>query len=353
MLKRDNHFVPDSYLKSWNNEKNEVATYRLLVSHKNEDIWKNKSPKSIGFRRDFYTLQAEKGESDEIESWFETMFETPSAKARQRAINDEPLSTEDWVQIVRFLAAQDLRTPARMFNCFSRWEKLVPSLLKTAVKKAVKHHTNFKYHKPFNKVDDSLVSFAGTGRVTNIQASSCSEKAHLCAEVTIGRKLWLNQLKHSLTHTLNVLHKHKWVIIRSVQGIEWLTSDCPVVRLNFRTTEDYNFNGGWDSPGTIIFMPLSPTHLVYTQIGKQQDSHDASFFFASQIQRYTIEHAYRTVFSRVPDRQVALWRPRTVDRQLFQAEKEYWESWHFNQSEAESALLDSTPPQLKNDSPSK
>jgi hypothetical protein len=88
----------------------------------------------------------------------------------------------------------------------------------------------------------------------------------LRAETILGRGLWLFGIKHLLTKTADVLHKHKWTILSPPKGMKWFTSDDPVVRLNYHDPNKYDFGGGWGSEGTEIFMPLSPNHLLYTQI---------------------------------------------------------------------------------------
>jgi hypothetical protein len=74
-------------------------------------------------------------------------------------------------------------------------------------------------------------------------------------------------MKHRLTKTLKVLHKHKWMILEAPARLVWFTSDDPVVCLNFGSDFDYDFNGGWNRRRGIILFPLSPRHLMFTEIG--------------------------------------------------------------------------------------
>lgn len=280
------------------------------------------------------------GETDEIENWFETEFETPASSAFRRVAANEPLSAEDCRLLVQFLAAQDVRTPARLIERLRQWEKILPQLINESLAGSVQKLKNAKRMGKRISVTNPPEGMNLFPARTFIRPSENDKEVLLHLELTAGRSLWLWSIKHALTSTLNALHKHRWSILQSPPGIEWLTSDNPVVRLNFRASEDFDFQGGWNSPGTFIFMPLGPKHLLYTIVGGEPlpDS-TASLFFAAQIQRYTIEHAHRYVFGRLADRQVALWRPRAVNSQAFHAEAEQWRKWHDEQSEAELEIL--------------
>lgn len=340
MVKRDNHYVPDSYLKRWAGSDGKVWTYRILVSHINERLWKSYSSKSIGYQKHLYTRMVAGVESDEIENWFETEFETPASIALHRVMADEVLHKEDWRLLVRFLAAQDVRTPASLVERLKHWGETLPKLIDDTLASSVQKLKKAKRTGAPITLTYSSEDLDRFPARTVIRPSENEKEAVLQVEATIGRSLWLWCVKHLLTSTLNVLHKHQWTILRSPPGIEWLTSDHPVVRLNYRTPDDFDFNGGWDSPGTIIFMPLSPTHLLYTQVGSEPlKERTTSLFFAAQIQRFTIERAHRYVFGRSVDRQVALWRPRTVDRGAVHAEAEQWQNWHSEQSQAELEII--------------
>ena len=89
-------------------------------------------------------------------------------------------------------------------------------------------------------------------------------------------------------------------------------------------------------------MPLSPTHMLFTHIGPGPAlprGTALSVDFAMQIQKFTVEHAHRYVFGRSADVHAARWRPRTVNRDTFDAETEQWKSWNAVQSEAERQVF--------------
>lgn len=341
-MKRDNHYVPHSYLKRWADTKGDVWSYRILVPHAKSSLWKAHSPKSLGYHQHLYTRMTANGESDEVERWFDTDFESPAGHALQYAVTDRRLSPEDWKLLVRFLAAQDARTPARLHERLQDWHKTLPSHVAEIARDAVRKLEEAKRAGLPIPIEEPYADAELFPVNTRIEIEPGEETGVLRVETTVGRSLWLWSLRHLLTRTLNVLHQHRWTILRSPPEIEWLTSDNPVVRLNYHDPQRYDFKGGWNSTGTVIFMPLSPTHLMFTQIGpgpRLQRGTTVSLDFAMQIQKFTVEHAHRYVFGHAPNAQAALWRPRTVNPQGFHAEAEQWKSWNDDQSKAEREIF--------------
>ena len=53
-ISRDNHLVPQMYLKAWKDNNNEIHVYDLLVSNKNCSELKNRTTKGIAFQRELY-----------------------------------------------------------------------------------------------------------------------------------------------------------------------------------------------------------------------------------------------------------------------------------------------------------
>ena len=162
------------------------------------------------------------------------------------------------------------------------------------------------------------------------------------AETNIGRRLWLESLRYALTTPINVLHKHRWTIVKSPPGITWPTSDNPVIRLAYKSHTDYHLQSGWGLENGNILLPLSTTHLMFTQIGQHRpwprgttlDTPTAHFF-----RRLIVENADRFIFSSPPENDIAQMRPRTVCSETSKKEKEMWDNWHQEQSQAERRIL--------------
>jgi hypothetical protein len=162
----------------------------------------------------------------------------------------------------------------------------------------------------------------------------------LGAEMLRGRQLWHWSIKRALTKTAKVLLQHRWTILKPSKGSVWITSDNPVIRLNYNSPSDYNFNGGWGSRNTCIVLPLGPEHLLFTQIGERppRRGERMSQEHTGVIRKATAEHAWRMVFASDTDHQVASWRPRFVDADEVRRERDQWSNWHTQQSDAEREI---------------
>ena len=221
-----------------------------------------------------------------------------------------------------------------------RWHQTLPKLMEDTLRDSVKElEVSKREGKP---LDHSSPIDAGYFplRVTT-ELVPGEKQGILRAETVVGRSLFLFNLKHLLTKTVNALLAHKWTILRAPEGIEWLTSDDPVVRLNYHNLIRYDFKGGWGSVGTEIFLPLSPRHLLYTKIGSKPPQRGTvmPIELANQLQRFTIEHAHRFIIAATPAKSVSELRPRIVDPVAFKADVEQWKRWHEEQTTAERNLF--------------
>lgn len=343
-LTRDNHYVPRTYLKRWAYDGARVWTYRVLSSHPNVPLWTLHSTKGLAFHKHLYTRVVPSGETDDIERWIGREFESPAEEPIRKAVSNEKLTVTDWQNLIRFLAAQDVRTPARLIEDLKNWRETLPADIEKTLENSLRELEAAKLGGAPLPHDEVPHAELFPGRVT-IETLPEQGGGLVRFETSVGRSLWLFGIKNLLTKTVNALLQHKWTILRSPPGIEWLTSDNPVVRLNFYSAKKYDFGGGWGCKGSQIFLPLSPNHLMYTQIGAKPPPKGrvVSVDLAQSLQRITVEHAHRFVFGRTQNPRVAVWRPRVVDRQAFDAEAAQWRHWHESQSNAERAFIATAP----------
>jgi hypothetical protein len=339
-FRRDNHYVPQSYLRRWADTESRVWAYRVLVSHPSVPLWKRASVGGVAYHRHLYTQMAVAGETDEIERWLDQDFESPAAAVIDKVAADGPLSADDWSCLARFLAAQDVRTPTRLIVFLRDWEKSLPDLLDSSLRRSLgRLEAAARAGERITHVDTPHAEYFPS-KVTIESPPSGDGMAQIRVETVLGRGLWLFSLKRLLTTTLNALLAHSWTILHARPGQNWLTSDTPVTRLNFFSPQAYDFAGGWGSPGTEIFLPLTPVHLLYTRIGEKPPRRGTTVepAVAYWVQRSTIENAHRLVFGKTADPLVQQLRPRRVDAAEFRAEAEEWRTWHEKQSAAESDL---------------
>jgi hypothetical protein len=113
-----------------------------------------------------------------------------------------------------------------------------------------------------------------------------------------------------------------------------------VILLNYYGSGNYDFKGGWGSPGTEIILPLGPRHLLYTMVGHRSKYRQiVSPEIAAMMRRFIVEHAHRYVFAANADTEVPQLRQRVVNDAAFRDEATQWQKWHTEQSRAERELM--------------
>lgn len=77
-ITRNNHYIPQMYLRSWSKDKKNIYVYNILASHMNVPIWMTKNIRSIAYHKDLYTWNNGEYDTDEIEKWFAYEIENPT-----------------------------------------------------------------------------------------------------------------------------------------------------------------------------------------------------------------------------------------------------------------------------------
>jgi Protein of unknown function (DUF4238) len=335
-----NHYVPQLYLKRWAGVDSKLWRYDVLVPHVKVPIWKKASIAAIGYHQHLYTRIAGGVETDEIEKWLNHGFEMPAKSPISKAASQQPLTPKDWNAILRFLWMQDARTPASFLKFRKRQIQNLPGItqdvVESSVQKLMEAKLTGKVLKP--QVCAAAMDFPSV-ITTHIEPGA--EFGILKTEIPVGRSLWLWSLRQPYTATMEALYRLKMTILRPPLGMNWITSDNPVVKLNFGSETDYDFGGGYGHPGTEILFPLSPQHMLYVKVGerpsfqKYQRVPDATGY---ALQKVLIEHAHRMIFSVTGDPIVEQIRPRFVSTEYYKHEAAQWAQWHKEQSAAEAAI---------------
>ena len=310
--------------------------FRLLVPHEKCEHWKPHSPKGIAKHQHLYTYFSGSKDSDEIERWLDREFELPASVSIAKVVNETQLNTNDWNNLFRFAVAQSIRTPAGMQNFMKRQNETLEALLSESmvgsvakVEAALASGITLEAPSavdPFSKLPLKL------HRVKNEDGSEGIE-----ARVLNGRKFWIWQLEHILKNTIHRMPTHRWTILHAPTGVTWPTTDNPFTRLGVGANGELSLEGGWGVQGTRLFLPLSPKHLLFACVGQRPPPRgstvslsDAAFF-----RTMIINGANRYIFA-TDTQDIVEFRPRTVSRELFDAEAKLWADWHTSQSKEEA-----------------
>jgi hypothetical protein len=260
-LTRDNHFVPQLYLKNFATASGEVREYRRLVSRSSVPVWKPVNIAGTGYERNLYTRIVRGQEADDIEQWLNREFESPAKEPLQKVLADKELTRGDWEILVRLLASQIVRTPAFLIKNLPRWNQWAPRRLGQTLKDVEARLREAKTSGQKIIHDPAPPTEYFPMRIDRKDLPE-QKKVEFAVKVVVGRGLWFYTMKHTLTNTLNVLHKHKWTILETPARLGWFTSDDPVICLNLRSESDYDFGGGWNRARGNILFPLSSHHLI-------------------------------------------------------------------------------------------
>ncbi|MCL6601285.1 MAG: DUF4238 domain-containing protein [Paenibacillus sp.] len=333
-LRKNHHYVSQSYLKAWANNHNRIWTYRTLVSHSSVPEWSQSSIKSIANHQHLFTRSIVGDDSDEIEIWMDQEIESPAQIALSKVRTDDSLSKHEWEQLLRFVALQDIRNPERYIEQLERWKLDMPTIIEKAMQTALSKMKadSSKGRIPTDK-DNGDIKLIPI-RVTK-EIGTESELGHLKTEVLLGRGVWLFSIRHLLTATYKVLNEHTWSILRAPGELHWITSDNPLVRLNYYENGSYDFKGGWGNEGTEIFFPLSPELLLYTQVGNKVKMNNVTRVLARTLNRFIAENAHRHIFGLDPVNEMSGVVPRIVNHVAYEHEKREWETWHVRQKKLE------------------
>lgn len=337
-LTRDNHFVPRFYLKNFATISGEVYEYRTLVPHIGVPIWKPVNVSGTGYEKNLYTRIVQGKEADDIEQWLARDFESPAKVPLEKVLTEQELSKSDWEVLVRFLASQIVRTPAFLIKSLPLWNRMTPTILDQTLKDVAAQLREAKASGRQVAVDPAPHSEYFPMKVVRKDLPE-KNKVELTTRMVVGRGLWFFAMRHMLTKTLKVLHKHRWTILKAPVGLDWFTSDDPVICLNFRSHSDYDFGGGWNRAQGNILLPLSSNHLMFTEIGASSYPRRVpSRYHARLFRRIIAEHAHRRIYSLEKDEKIPQFKPRVIDPVTFRKERTLWEAWYDDQTKAEQDL---------------
>lgn len=337
-----NHFVPQFYLKRWENSAQKVYVYKTLVSHQSVPIWKPYSVSAIAYHRHLYTQILNGKESDELENWFSQEFESPASPVIEKATNDRMLSKDDWNILIRFLAAQDVRTPVRMLEHLKRAGQSMADTLQNVLNE-FKEELENKDLTSLKKYGSPEKSPALLPLKVTTEFEPGKDTGILKAETYIGRSTWIYSIRHVLEHTEKVLHTHKWSIVKPAKGYYWFTSDNPVIKLNYVDRDNYDLLGGWGKPKGNIIFPLGPEHAMFVQIGDKPISKGTRLTVNQTIEfrKLIAENSHRMIFSHFEDNDVITLRQRIMDDEMIKRENEEMQNWHSKNAEMESEYFKS------------
>jgi len=339
---RNNHYIPQLYLRSWSIDTKKLWQYRLLVSNENVPLWKNTSIKEVGYHTDLYSGILNGKETDEIERFFQKEIEEPVRPVLDKIENRENLTKSNLEIIVRFLAAQYVRTPARYFRHKPIYDYLIPTLLETNLRNTIrKAESALQHNLPISSSAKGSKWFPY--RTETVKSLEQGKKL-VYFEVLCDRQIWFLEMEKILNDTYKCLLDHRWTFVEAATGVTFYTSDDSVLSVRNDGNGEIMGDGAWSRAGTNIIFPLSPRFLMYTEVGSEEDDSimQKEPLFSFLFQRYIIRHAFRSIYSIRQSPLISQCRERIVDEAQFNKERNEMANWHKIQTEAEMQFKNPT-----------
>lgn len=333
----ENHYVPQGLLRHWSADADrlEVHAYRIVVPRVDYPEWELRSISKVALLRDLYSSGADGREVDAFEHWVAERYETPGLGSIQRVVDEARLRPEDWVNLARLFAVQNLRTPANYTRFMDFCRREIEPVFSSTVQEAVS--TFQRAQLPGNRALATISAEGELARSMRLQltpaASDEPGEALLKVEMQADRSLWIGSIRHALGGIAAVLLRHRWEILMPHGNEEWPLTDNPALCVNWLGPGKFDLLGGWGTQKGDLLMPLSPRHLLHTEIGKRRSisRSTCSEVVTRDIQKILVAGALRWIFGYRPYGWVARARPRTVDLVRFAEDDRAIREWEQNQ----------------------
>lgn len=333
---RDNHYVPQMYLKQWSTNGHSILTYRLLVHHEKESLWKRTSIKSTACWPDLYT-QHDQEKLDEVERYF-CRVEAKAAPILKKVSLGKNLSANEMTTLVEFLIIQKARTPVAVKEHESFLDRLFVEVAEESVRKAQQSIQNGQRHSiSREKLAEEALPFP----LQPVNIDINSEKREVRVEALRGRISFLAGIPSLISGQVATwLKKQNWVILTMPIGTTLPTSDNPVTVFAFnRENGEVVLNPPLKQNGCCVFFPLDPRHALFTEIGSDPialanfapDSYQANCFI-----RAIVINAFRYVYAKGKISNIETIRKRIVNPEIAEAEKIFISQWDKTQRRAEA-----------------
>lgn len=337
-ISRDNHFIPQMYLKQWTNENNRVHLYRFLVSHSNVPAWIEKPVSSVGVFKNLYTRLTPNGENDDFEHMFDARFESPAKNALMKALNCDQMTSQDWDKLLDFVAALYVRTPASFAYNAKSFSEICEDGFQGLIDNIPNESLSFKENYIYESQSDLLP--------ITIKFHKCPEngKIEFDASMPKGKSAWLFAIKTLLDDNSvlrSTIKSFKWSVATCHPSVSWPTSDYPLLVIREDSMNcQLILNSHIGDPNIILFLPISPKKALVTSKQKKLPSRfeldeNESFLYKEAI----IRNAFSELYCNTEDIDIEKVRTRTIDPIAFNCIKNEQDEFYNAYSKIEGPLL--------------
>ena len=335
-INRDNHYVPQMYLRQWTTDSH-IMEYRLLVPHEGMHFWSYPGLSHVAVQRDLYVRIADNQENDDFEIDFNKLIETPATKPLLALCAGEKITPEEWTTLNDFFMAQYMRTPAYYFRTHEKYVEVTKKVLeetkpdfKAMQKKAIE---------PINNKENTLFPMD----IKLSRGMPDSEHALMEIKTIVGKNLWLMTIRDSFSQRSSIrdfFRRLKWSIVICHQNYQWPTSDNPFIIVNPRGFNE--LHDGLCDQQNIFMIPISPSILLMSKSKGRFDWRiNADEPQTKGIIRRIVNNAFLYVYAKQEDILIPALRPRTVDLAEYIRIQSMFNNWYSSYKEQEGPFLNS------------
>lgn len=339
-ITRDNHYVPQFYLKGWSTNGNTILTYDLVVQDERVPEWKRRPIKSMACWRDFYSQTADSSVSDAFERMMNSKYETPAIRAFEKVKHNECVERNDVDCLVNFLVAQMVRTPEWYQSTAKLESALFPRVATKAVEEVLDGCSTERQCKDGSAYGDGLEEGSSARFSIPIKVELTKDGESVAVESYSGRASNLAFACRVLDGAVgNAIRSCCWTVQRCPEGCYLPTSDNPVVMAGSLGSGGLGIEAGVGVRGTVIFMPIDPSHLLFTVAGFTPQRIESAFWellSTGEIVELIALNATRYIFARCPIQEVERIRSRIADAEYWKELEKERKEWHDIQSELEA-----------------
>lgn len=325
----NNHTVPRFYLRRWSNNGSTVNCYHAIRHDEKQKLWTSMPIKKATVWRDIYTQVNNGHDDDSIELFFQECEDKAStiieAIELGHNINEEEIGV-----LVDFAITQMVRTPQWIVEQNNTIANIFGPATKEVIQKLHAEVASGNFPAKDTSTEEQL-DFDSTPFPPPPLGFSLDEKRmEVVSTLSVGQQSSLFAIGRTLKGSVaKIMQSYSWVLLETKDGNELPTSDDPFVRLKIGPAGRYSIRCGVGVQGALLFMPITPHHLLATVVGnKKLDSSFLESTYAYEyIYRSIVENADRYIFSKKRNTAIESIRPSVVNPDYLQDLDEAKKNW--------------------------
>ncbi len=243
-------------------------------------------PRNAAVERYLYASEVgERPHDDILEEVLAETVDGPAAPALERLINGDRMLPEHRAAVALYIALQELRVPAFRDQHSANVEQMF-----RVVTNILAEHPDHVGEKAAEYGLPSLQVLAGLRAIKDGRLRLAATKVS-----------WLDSLFKVARDTAPLIAQLLWIVVEAPPGFEFVTSDCPVVKVPTDRSISPLYAGGWVSPSAEGTLVLDPGHVLVMKAMKAKGDtgrRKGALAWCNNVNSRTVAQAYRYVFSR-------------------------------------------------------